>query len=189
MAQPKPLIETVRTHLHVLDVHHADAVIAYYRENADHLNKWEPKRAPDFYSETLWRWQGRNAQLDFARGTSVRLLAFDRETNKIAATSNYTQIQRGPFEACTLGFSVGAAFQGTGLMFEVLEAGLGYVFNTMGLHRVMANHLPENDRSAAMLSRLGFEREGYAKTYLQIDGVWRDHVLNAKINPAHVKNI
>lgn len=180
------LIETPRTQLCVLDVHHADAIIAYYRDNAAHLNQWEPKRSPDFYSQTTWRWQGRNAQLDFERGTSLRLLAFDRMTGKVAATSNYTQIQRSPFEACTLGFSVGAAHQGTGLMFEVIEAGLNYVFNTMGLHRVMANHLPENKRSAAMLVRLGFEREGYAKAYLQINGVWRDHVLNAKINPAHV---
>lgn len=186
MAMPKPLIETARTRLHVLAECHAEAVITYYRENAAHLNAWEPKRAPDFYSPTTWRWQGRNAQLDFARGTSMRLLAFDRETGVIAATSNYTQIQRGPFQACTLGFSVGAAYQGTGLMFEVVEAGLAYVFKTMGLHRVMANHLPENKRSAAMLARLGFEREGYAKAYLQIDGVWRDHILNAKINPAHI---
>lgn len=188
MAAPTPLIETSRTRLHVLDESHAQAVIAYYRENAAHLTPWEPKRAPDFYSETTWRWQGRTSQLDFARGTSLRLLAFDKATAKIAATSNYTQIQRGPFEACTLGFSVGAAYEGTGLMFEVIEAGLDYVFKTIGLHRVMANHLPENRRSAAMLARLGFEHEGYAKAYLQVDGVWRDHVLNAKINPAHLKD-
>ena len=48
----------------------------------------------------------------------------------------------------------------------------------------MANYLPSNTRSEALLERLGFEREGYAKSYLQIGGRWRDHVLTAKVNPA-----
>ena len=43
----------------------------------------------------------------------------------------------------------------------------------------MANHLPRNERSARLLARLGFEREGYARRYLQIAGVWEDHVLTA----------
>ncbi|MEM6556208.1 MAG: 30S ribosomal protein S5 alanine N-acetyltransferase, partial [Pseudomonadota bacterium] len=32
-------------------------------------------------------------------------------------------------------------------------------------------------------TRLGFAKEGVAKDYLEINGVWRDHVLTAKINP------
>jgi ribosomal-protein-alanine N-acetyltransferase len=48
----------------------------------------------------------------------------------------------------------------------------------------MANHVPRNERSARLLARLGFEREGYAKRYLQIAGTWEDHVLTAKTRPA-----
>jgi ribosomal-protein-alanine N-acetyltransferase len=47
----------------------------------------------------------------------------------------------------------------------------------------MANHLPHNKRSEALLKKLGFEREGYAKDYLQIDGQWQDHVLNSRLAP------
>jgi ribosomal-protein-alanine N-acetyltransferase len=53
------------------------------------------------------------------------------------------------------------------------------------LHRVMANYVPENERSARVLEKLGFEKEGYARSCLKIAGKWRDHILTAKLNPKH----
>ena len=47
------------------------------------------------------------------------------------------------------------------------------------MHRIMANYMPHNMRSGNLLAKLGFEREGYARQYLQINGEWRDHVLTA----------
>jgi ribosomal-protein-alanine N-acetyltransferase len=57
------------------------------------------------------------------------------------------------------------------------------MFAVRGLHRVQANHLEENERSARVLARVGFAREGLARNYLFINGRWRDHVLNARLNP------
>ena len=67
---------------------------------------------------------------------------------------------------------------------EILEAALEYVFNTVGSHRVMATYMPSNERSAAVLQKLGFQQEGLAKSYLKIAGRWEDHILTSKINPA-----
>jgi ribosomal-protein-alanine N-acetyltransferase len=36
------------------------------------------------------------------------------------------------------------------------------------------------------LHSLGFEKEGYAKSYLQINGRWQDHVLTSLLNPAQI---
>jgi ribosomal-protein-alanine N-acetyltransferase len=55
----------------------------------------------------------------------------------------------------------------------------------MRLHRIMANHRPENERSARLLERLGFVREGLAKDYLFIDGDWCDHVLTSLTHPTY----
>jgi len=71
-------------------------------------------------------------------------------------------------------------------MFEILEGAIHYMFTDQAIHRVMANYIPGNERSEKLLSRLGFEREGLAKSYLQIDGRWRDHVLTSKVNPSEV---
>lgn len=73
---------------------------------------------------------------------------------------------------------------GQGLDAGVARAGIAYVFREQGLHREMANHLPENTRSEALLKRMGFEREGYARSYLRINGRWRNFVLTALVNEA-----
>ena len=75
---------------------------------------------------------------------------------------------------------------GLGLLTLVLLPGVGYEvngsrrwirFGILNLHRIMANHLPTNVRSANLLRRLGFVPEGYARDYLLIAGRWQDHVL------------
>lgn len=64
-------------------------------------------------------------------------------------------------------------------MYEALGQSIRYMQQHQAMHRIMANYMPHNMRSGSLLTRLGFEREGYAKQYLQIDGQWRDHVLTA----------
>jgi ribosomal-protein-alanine N-acetyltransferase len=64
-------------------------------------------------------------------------------------------------------------------MFEALEASIKYVFEELGIHRIMANYMPINARSAKLLYRLGFIIEGYAKNYLLINDQWEDHILTA----------
>jgi len=51
------------------------------------------------------------------------------------------------------------------------------------MHRIMANYMPHNARSGDLLARLGFQKEGYAKDYLLIDGRWQDHVLTSLTAP------
>ncbi len=66
-------------------------------------------------------------------------------------------------------------------MRESLQVALHWAFSELDLHRVMANYMPRNERSARLLQHLGFEQEGYARRYLQIAGVWEDHVLTSRI--------
>jgi [ribosomal protein S5]-alanine N-acetyltransferase len=69
-------------------------------------------------------------------------------------------------------------------MFEALTVVIAYAFNDMGLHRIMANYIPTNERSGRLLRRLGFVVEGYARDYLFLAGNWQDHILTSLINPA-----
>ncbi|MFW8253899.1 GNAT family N-acetyltransferase, partial [Klebsiella pneumoniae] len=83
------------------------------------------------------------------------------------------------FHACFLGYSLGEKWQGQGLMLEALQSLIRYMQRQQKRHRIMANYMPHNQSSGDLLTRLGFEREGYAKDYLLIDGKWQDHVLTA----------
>lgn len=112
----------------------------------------------------------------------MHLLLIAPGTGEIVGDCNFTNIVRGPFQACHLGFSLAKRFEGQGLMREALTSAITYIFDEVGLHRIMANFRPENIRSERLLKRLGFEREGMARSYLRINGVWADHVLTSLIN-------
>ena len=116
-----------------------------------------------------------------SHGRGYSLLVFGIAEARSIATFSLTNIVCGPFQACHPGYGIAAHWQGYGLMHEVLEAGIAWAFDVLGLHRVMANYMPRNDRSARLLARLGFECEGHARDYLTIAGRWEDHVITAKI--------
>ena len=182
-----PIIETHRTRLEIIDPRDASLMVRYYLENRDHLSPWEPDRAEMFYTIPYWiHLLSQNCKA-YKNGTAIKFSALDKEKTEVIGTCNFSNIVRGAFQACHLGYSVSEKYQGQGYMFEILQAGIGYVFSQVGLHRIMANYIPGNVRSGALLSRLGFEREGLARSYLKIGGKWQDHVLTSKINPAHIE--
>lgn len=96
---------------------------------------------------------------------------------------NFSEVVRGVFQACYMGYALAQGTQGRGYMTEACRAGIAYVFTEARLHRIMANYMPHNTRSAAVLARLGFTIEGAAKDYLYLAGAWRDHVLTSLTNP------
>ncbi len=54
-------------------------------------------------------------------------------------------------------------------------------FDTLRLHRVEAACIPSNTASVQLLEKTGFQREGYARDYLCINGIWADHLLYARL--------
>jgi ribosomal-protein-alanine N-acetyltransferase len=171
------------------------AMARFLAENyPGHLDKWSPPAAPGFFAESFWRERLAIAVEEFHAGRAARFVLQLRGTDRgfgapaelnapILGTCNYTNIVRGPFQACHLGYQIARDREGRGLMAEALRATNAFVFDSMRLHRIMANHRPENERSARLLERLGFVREGLAKDYLFIDGAWRDHVLTSLTRP------
>jgi ribosomal-protein-alanine N-acetyltransferase len=160
-----------------------------------HLQRWSPPAAPAFFTESFWRERLAIAVEEFHGGRAVRFvlqplpcgdpgtpIALDAP---IYGTCNYTNLVRGPFQACHLGYQIARDQEGKGLMAEALRATNAFAFDTLLLHRIMANYRPENVRSAALLRRLGFVQEGVAKDYLFIDGAWRDHVLTSLTHGAY----
>ena len=176
-------IETERTYLTVLDESQSDLIVRYYLENKDHLSQWEPIRSGEFYTEKYWREEiSKNASM-FESGLAYKFAILNKDSDSVIGVCNFNNVVHGVFKACHLGYSIGKEYEGLGFMYEAINAATDYIYKEVGLHRIMANYVPENNRSSALLTRLGFENEGYAKSYLKINGTWRDHVLTAKINP------
>jgi len=155
-----------------------------------HLDRWSPPATPAFFTEAFWRERLAAAVEEFQAGRAARFVLQLRAGKApaemdapIIGTCNYTNVVRGPFLACHLGYQIARAHEGRGLMAEALRATNPFMFRALRLHRIMANYRPENVRSGRLLERLGFVREGLAKDYLFIDGAWRDHILTALTNP------
>jgi ribosomal-protein-alanine N-acetyltransferase len=79
-----------------------------------------------------------------------------------------------------------------GYAFELCSAVLDFAFAAppagLGLNRVQANVMPDNERSLRLAARLGFRREGLALRMLHIMGDWRDHIMHAKLADEHVSS-
>lgn len=178
-----PIIKTERSLITVLTPDDAALIHNYYLENREHLVPFEPERGSDFYSVEAWKARLLKSFSAFKCGVSVCLVALDHDRKNMLGACNFTGIVRGPFNACYMGYSVAQKQQGKGLMFEVAGASIKHMFEVVRVHRIMANHLPENYRSERLLKRLGFDREGYARNYLKINGKWCDHILTALTNP------
>ena len=153
----------------------------YYKINGTHLSRWEPLRSDDYYSVSEVTKRLDSALNSFEEGQSVQLAALDKNNSAVIAVCNFTNIVRGPFQACFLGYSISKECEGKGYMQEILTVAIEYMFRHLGLHRIMANYIPSNVRSGKLLDKLGFEREGVAKSYLEINGQWADHILTSLI--------
>jgi ribosomal-protein-alanine N-acetyltransferase len=62
-----------------------------------------------------------------------------------------------------------------------MRALVPFAFDSLRLHRLEAACIPTNAASIALLEKSGFSREGYAREYLCINGVWADHLLYARL--------
>ena len=184
---PLVLLTTPRLNLALLPPDAAARVLAYHEANREHLGPVSPPRPDNFFTHTWWRSRLAQDGEDWRRGVAVRLFLLAREAPLTSApvlgSVSLTDIRRGPLQSAELGFGLDHRAQGSGLMTEAVQALCDYAFGPMTLHRIQANHLPENHRSAAVLRRLGFSVEGLARQLVLIDGRWRDHVLTALLAP------
>jgi len=149
--------------------------------SAAHLTPWEPVWAHDhltrraFANRVYWSMRAET------QGTALPLLMFRRSDQALLGAITLDNIRRGPVQAGTLGYWVGAAHARQGYMREAIQTVVHHAFAVMDLSRVEAACLPENAASRGVLEKCGFKYEGVAQSYLQINGRWRNHVLHANL--------
>ncbi len=179
-----PVIRTERLLVRCAAETDVPALLRFFDENREHMGPWEPPRPPDFHTHEFWRVQVGRHRRAFDAGAAVMLFLFPHEDpSEVIGQISYTSIVRGPADMCMLGYALAHKAQGQGYMYEALQASNEYVFKQLNIHRVMANFMPHNVRSNAVLRRLGFTVEGYARDYLYVNGAWRDHVPHLAHQP------
>jgi ribosomal-protein-alanine N-acetyltransferase len=179
-----PHIETKRLILTIPTPGDASRMLQYVTDNREHLAPWEPLRSDEYFTRDFWVNRLSSVVEEYYSSRSLPLVLVDRADplGPFVGQVNFSNITYGAFQAAHLGYSLDHRATGTGLMTEALTAAIKYVFEELNLHRVMANYMPGNEKSAKLLQRLGFKVEGHARDYLRLAGDWQDHTLTALVN-------
>jgi ribosomal-protein-alanine N-acetyltransferase len=179
------VLESERLRLVAPDLALAHGMLDFLVRNEAHLARWSPPPPPGVHTEEHWREFVAKSAAAFEAGQVVRLWLTPREQPaRVMGTIGFSQISRGPFCSCVMGYQIDHEFEGRGLMREALNVAIRYMFADQKLHRIGANYRPENVRSGRLLARLGFRIDGLSRNYLFIDGAWRDHILTSLTNDA-----
>jgi len=170
--------EGAEVYVRLLEMTDAEELLGLRRRNADFLLPWEPRRAePDStleVQEAQLRYMVESAALDRSYHFGIFML-----DDKMVGTITLSNVSRGSWQNATIGYFVDEAHNGKGLASEAIRLVVRLAFSEIGLHRVQAGVMPRNPASMRALEKAGFRREGVSPHYLQIAGVWEDHVMFA----------
>jgi [ribosomal protein S5]-alanine N-acetyltransferase len=146
--------------------------------NEHWLVPWEPKRpvaAADptrdrsaFESRCNARERERAADHAYPFGVFV--------DQRFAGEVNLNNVTRGALQSATIGYWIDEARAGRSLIAESVVVLARYAFEELHLHRLEVCIVPRNLNSRRVMDKLAFREEGVALRYLEINGVWEDHV-------------
>ncbi|PZQ46476.1 MAG: 30S ribosomal protein S5 alanine N-acetyltransferase [Micavibrio aeruginosavorus] len=143
--------------------------------NQNYLKPFEPAWPSQSLSPDFFRRRVARLSKEWTDDKTYAFLIF--KDGYLIGGINLNGVMRGAAQSATFGYWLDELSQGNGYMAEAAGAVLKYAFTTLKLERVNAATLVHNGRSRNMLLRLGFEEEGFARSYLQIEGRRQDHVL------------
>jgi ribosomal-protein-alanine N-acetyltransferase len=147
----------------------------------DFLTPWEPTWPTDDLTRASFRRRIKRYSEDQRSDLAYAFFIFRKQDNVLVGGLTLANVRRGCAQAGSLGYWMGEAYARHGHMTAAVNAVIPFAFGTLRLHRVEAACIPANVASVRLLEKTGFQREGFARQYLCIDGVWQDHLLFARL--------
>lgn len=143
------------------------------------LTPWEPSWPDDSLTRGAFLRRLRRQVGEWRDDEGYSFLVFQRDTDMLVGGIGLSYVRRGVAQTATMGYWVGQPHARHGYTSEAAMLLVDFAFSQLGLHRIEAACLPSNRASRSLLERIGCHHEGYARSYLKIDGSWRDHALYA----------
>lgn len=148
----------------------------------DWLVKWEPRPLPGQPDPTedrrvfAARCGARERERQLGTGYGLGIFIHGQ---RFVGEINLSSVQRGPFQNAYIGYWIDEAVAGYGYTPEAVVVVCRFAFEELALHRLQASIIPRNLASHRVAQKVGLRNEGTALRYLEIDGVWEDHVRYA----------
>jgi len=148
------------------------------RRNEAWLAPWEPRRPPQQLDPTVNRdafvarcaARDRDVAAGLAYGFGVYV---DQE---LAGEVNLNHVLRGAMQSATVGYWIDHRAAGRSLIAESVVVVSTFAFEELRLHRLEICIVPRNHNSRRVMEKLAIREEGIALRFLEIDGVWEDHL-------------
>lgn len=147
----------------------------------DFLLPWEPTWPADDLSRSAFRRRIRRYAEDLRTDQGYAFLIIRSSDSALVGGLTLANIRRGVAQAGSLGYWMGQPFARQGYMTAAVRAIIPFAFATLRLHRIEAACIPTNAGSIRLLEKTGFVREGYAREFLCINGIWQDHLLYGRL--------
>jgi ribosomal-protein-alanine N-acetyltransferase len=152
----------------------------------DFLTPWEPTWPVDDLTRSAFRRRIRRYSEDIRTDQGYAFLIFRNPDGALVGGLTLANIRRGVAQAGSLGYWMGLPHVRQRYMTAAVRAIVPFALETLRLHRLEAACIPTNAGSIRLLENTGFTREGYAREYLCINGMWQDHLLYARLKDAPV---
>ncbi len=170
------LLQTITTDAKIYEV------FDYVRRNREFFEPWEPEYEKDEFTFRFQRNRIREDKILMRQGKAVRFWLFHKGQDEILGDIRFSSIIRGAFQSCFLGYKIDQDEINQGYATEGLRRCIQFMFDNLKLHRVEANVMPHNKPSIRVLEKLNFEKTGFSRKYLKINGNWEDHIHYEIIN-------
>jgi [ribosomal protein S5]-alanine N-acetyltransferase len=186
-AEPIPAIEADRVVLRQPQMSDHPEWATLRDQSREFLKPWEPIWPVDDLTRGAFRRRLKRYAEDQRADQAYSFFIFRKTDNALVGGITLANVRRGVAQAGSIGYWVGEPFARDGLMSAALHVLIPFSFATLRLHRVEAACIPTNVASIRLLEKSGFQREGYARQYLCINGLWQDHLLYARVkdDPPH----
>lgn len=139
------------------------------------LKPFEPTWSQADLTLASFRQRVQRARKASAKGHEYSFLIFFR--GELAGGLTLSNVRRRAACFANLGYWMDVEHKGQGIMTRSVGLAIPFAFDTLKLNRLNAACLPHNIASRRVLEKNGFVEEGFAQSYLQIDGRWQDHTL------------
>lgn len=179
----KTTLETERLILRTLSLEDAEELYRFRTENAEFFKPWSPLYHKDYFTPEYHKNNLVQIESDILKGSLVQFGVYTKTApEKMIGSVVFSNIIMGPFKSCFLGYRIDKDEINKGYAAEAITAGCNYMFTQRKLHRIEANIIPRNTASIRAIEKAGFVHEGISKKYLNINGVWEDHLHYVLLN-------
>jgi len=181
LSETHPIVQGDGVYLRAPQMSDFPAWAALREQSRSFLVPWEPTWPEDDLTRSSFRRRLRRYSEDMRADQAYAFLLFRKTDNTLIGGITLTNVRRGVAQAASMGYWAGAPFAAQGYMTRGVLALIPFAFDVLRLHRIEAACIPTNQPSIRLLERTGFTREGYAREYLCINGLWQDHLLYARL--------